>query len=83
MNDAPDEEIKAAIAGAREKRFKMAKRIAIPYKLLEKRYDPVTAYNVAMFLEELGRTVVNKPSLPPRYVRLTLFCLNLTTPVTI
>lgn len=83
MNGDPDEEIKAAIAGAREKQFKLARRGAIPYKLLEKRYDPVMAYDVAMLLEEIEHFVVNKPSSPPRYVRITLFCLNLTTLVTI
>ncbi|XP_073472832.1 uncharacterized protein [Aquarana catesbeiana] len=63
MNEAPDEEIKAAISGARDKLFKSAKCCAVPSRQLEEQFNPEILEDIAKFLEDRGLTVINKPSL--------------------
>lgn len=72
MNEAPDEEIKAAISGARDKLFKSAKCCAVPSRQLEEQFNPEILEDIAKFLEDRGLTVINKPSLT-RYVRSPCF----------
>lgn len=74
MRDAPIEEVRAAVASARDDMIKFSKNRVLSYKEVEQFSDPK---NITFF-ESNGFIIKNKPSLR-RYVR--LLTLNLTTPV--